>query len=177
MCRKKLCMVEKCAPSKTYLWNTKGKKLSYFGHFIKGEKYRILRLIMDGKIRKEEVNKSASKLMADGSTTMVWLHIYWVFPIGSSTVVIAMWIANLRNGDAVWRRKRSKLNRLLQVLLKDSLTPSQRSLDLLRLCEVFWRPYHDSAHLFRFFCHTGYCWDSFKQCYLIRLSLTQLDSA
>lgn len=77
----------------------KGRKLQYFGHVMRGERYSILRLIIQGKI---EGKRSI------GRRRVSWLRNLreWfgcssgeLFRAAASKVRIAMMIANLRRGD------------------------------------------------------------------------------
>ena len=77
----------------------KTRKLQYFGHIMRGEKYRLLQLIIQGKIkgRRGPVRRRISWLRNlrqwyGRSTTSL-------FRAAVNKVEIALMIANLRRGD------------------------------------------------------------------------------
>lgn len=79
------------------LKTVKVRKLQYIGHVIRGDRYKMLRLIMDGRIEgKRSVGRRQNSWTKDlrrwyGKKTSIE-----VFRAAASKVVTACWIANLR---------------------------------------------------------------------------------
>ena len=92
-------VLNRVSKEKEVLYEIKRRKLQYFGHVMRNEKYRFLQLIMQGKIegRRRQGHRKTSwmKNLRDwfGESSMS------LFRLAASKVRIAMMIANLRRGD------------------------------------------------------------------------------
>ena len=79
----------------------KRRKLAYLGHIMRGERYEILRFIIEGKLKgKRSIGRRQNSWMKDlrrwfGCTTAQ------LFRSAVSRISIAMWITNLRSGEGV----------------------------------------------------------------------------
>jgi len=74
----------------------KKRKIEYLGHIIRGEKYEILRIIMEGKIEgRRSVGRRRNSWLKD---IRRWLGVSTVdiFRAAGSKILIALWIANLQ---------------------------------------------------------------------------------
>lgn len=81
---------------KELLYTIKKRKIQYIGHIMRGDKYEILRLIIEGKIEgKRSIGRRQNSWLKD---LRRWLNCTSgdIFRSAVSKVQIAIWIANLR---------------------------------------------------------------------------------
>lgn len=89
-------VLERMSKERELLNSIKERKLQYIGHIMRGDRYHVLRLIIEGKIEgKRSVGRRQNSWLKDlrrwfGRTSME------VFRAAASKIVIANWIANLR---------------------------------------------------------------------------------
>ena len=85
---------------KELLTTIQERKLQYIGHVMRGKRYEILRLIIEGKIEgKRSVGRRQNSWLKDlrrwyGRTSTE------IFRAAASRIIIASWIANLRREKA-----------------------------------------------------------------------------
>lgn len=93
-------VMQQMGKHKELLTTIKERKLQYLGHIMRGERYEILRLIMEGKIQgKRSVGRRQNSWLRDlrrwfGQTSIE------IFRAAVSRTTIAIWIANLRRETA-----------------------------------------------------------------------------
>ena len=80
------------------LYEIKRRKLDYFGHVIRNEKYRLLQLVMEGKI--EGKRKQGRRKTSWLKNLRDWFGVdsFCLFRAAFSKVKICQMIANLRRG-------------------------------------------------------------------------------
>ena len=93
-------VLDKMHKNKELMSTIKERKLRYIGHLMRGDRYEILRLIIEGKIQgKRSVGRRQNSWLKDlrrwlGKTSAE------IFRAAFSHVTIANWIANLRRETA-----------------------------------------------------------------------------
>lgn len=93
-------VLRRMGKDKELLSTVKERKLKYVGHIMRGDRYEVLRLVIEGKIEgRRSVGRRQNSWLKDlrrwfGRTSIE------IFRGAVSRTIIAIWIANLRREKA-----------------------------------------------------------------------------
>jgi len=98
-------ILQRMGKQKELLNTIKERKMQYLGHVLRGERYKLLQIIIEGKVEgRRSVGRRQNSWLRDlrrwfdRSSTEI-------FRAAASKVIIAIWIADLRK-ETAWRRRR-----------------------------------------------------------------------
>ena len=80
------------------LYEVKRRRLEYFGHILRNEKYRLLQLVIEGKIEGKRRPGRRKTSWLENLRDWFGIDSVFLFRSAASKVRVALMIANLRRG-------------------------------------------------------------------------------